>query len=108
MTDQTGEFELDSFTACDRLATARSIRASASAKLTATDRAIRAAAASKLSREARPDRTPYVAVTDKQYTPEEMAFLAGIETFKNRTGRKFPTWSEVLTVIKELGYKRTD
>jgi hypothetical protein len=91
MTDLTSEFEISSFTERDRMATARAIKASA---------------ASKLSRAARPRTTPCVSISEKHYTPEEMAFLAGIESFKNRTGRKFPTWTEVLGVVRELGYKR--
>jgi hypothetical protein len=42
---------------------------------------------------------------EKDYTPEELAFLAGIEDFKKRTGWKGLTWTEVSSIAKELGYK---
>ena len=40
------------------------------------------------------------------YSDEEREFLAAIDHFKASTGKKFPTWTDVLGVIKSLGYVR--
>jgi hypothetical protein len=37
---------------------------------------------------------------------EEMVFIRAINAFKERTGRPFPTWSEVLGILRELGYSK--
>ena len=37
---------------------------------------------------------------------EEMAFIRAINAFKERTGRPFPTWSEVLGILRGLGYSK--
>lgn len=39
---------------------------------------------------------------------ETLDFIRAIGRFKDRTGRPFPTWSEVLGILKELGYERRD
>lgn len=36
-----------------------------------------------------------------------LEFIAAIDKFKKKHGRPFPSWSEVLLVVKDLGYKRT-
>lgn len=48
----------------------------------------------------------HVTTGDKDYSGEEMAFLGAIERYKEDTGRKFPTWTEVLGVVREMGYVR--
>ena len=37
---------------------------------------------------------------------EIIEFLKAIDTFKRRTGRTFPSWSEVLDIVKHLGYRK--
>lgn len=37
---------------------------------------------------------------------EVMEFIQAIGRFKERTGRPFPTWSEVLGILKDLGYEK--
>ena len=37
---------------------------------------------------------------------EELEFIAALERFKKRYQRRFPSWSEVLLVLKSLGYRR--
>ncbi|MFM7129689.1 MAG: hypothetical protein ACKO5E_07930 [bacterium] len=41
---------------------------------------------------------------EREYDFEEMEFLKAIEDYKKSSGRAFPTWSEVLEVVKSLGY----
>jgi hypothetical protein len=37
---------------------------------------------------------------------EQFEFLMAIDEYKRRNARPFPTWTEVLEVIKALGYRR--
>lgn len=37
---------------------------------------------------------------------ETFEFIAAVNRFKERTGRVFPSWSEILVIIKELGYRK--
>jgi hypothetical protein len=43
---------------------------------------------------------------EKQYTPDELEFMTAMQQFKVRTGKAFPTYSEVLEVARSLGYSR--
>lgn len=37
---------------------------------------------------------------------EELEFIQAIGAHKERTGRAFPTWSEVLSILRSLGYEK--
>ena len=37
---------------------------------------------------------------------EVLEFIAALERFKKDHGRPFPSWSEVLHVLRQLGYRR--
>tara|TARA_R110002126_G_scaffold41590_5_gene120826 strand:- start:12922 stop:13125 length:204 start_codon:yes stop_codon:yes gene_type:complete len=41
-----------------------------------------------------------------QMDAEVIAFITAIDDYKRVHSRPFPTWSEVLKVLKDLGYKR--
>lgn len=43
---------------------------------------------------------------ERDYTDEEIEFMRAMDDYKRRSGRQFPTWSEVLEVLKAMGYKR--
>lgn len=43
---------------------------------------------------------------EREYNNEEMEFMKAIEDYKRDFRRPFPTWSEILEVIKALGYRR--
>jgi len=43
---------------------------------------------------------------ERDYTPEEIEFMSAMDSYKRRSGRMFPTCSEVLEVIKSLGYEK--
>jgi hypothetical protein len=68
---------------------------------TAAGRAARASAARQKSNRR---RLVDPATCDRQYSVAEMEFLAAIQDYKARSGRQFPTWSEVLEVVQSLGY----
>ena len=37
---------------------------------------------------------------------EQFEFLMAIDEYKRKNSRPFPTWTEVLEVIKAIGYRR--
>jgi len=39
--------------------------------------------------------------------PDEMEFINAINAYKQRYARPFPTWSEVLHVLRALGYRKS-
>ncbi|MBN2181882.1 MAG: hypothetical protein JW715_08195 [Sedimentisphaerales bacterium] len=41
-----------------------------------------------------------------QLSEEQFAFLMAIDEYKRKNTRPFPTWTEVLEVIKALGYRK--
>jgi hypothetical protein len=43
---------------------------------------------------------------DKDYTEAELEFMRAMQLYKQASGRSFPTWSEVLEVLKGLGYEK--
>ena len=43
---------------------------------------------------------------ERDYTGDEIEFMSAIEQYKRHSGRMFPTCSEVLEVLKSLGYER--
>ncbi|HEY0981320.1 hypothetical protein [Schlesneria sp.] len=46
---------------------------------------------------------------ERDYTLDEVEFMKAMDEYKRKSGRMFPTWSEVLEVVRSLGYvKKTD
>jgi len=43
---------------------------------------------------------------ERDYTPDEIEFMKAIDRYRRENGRPFPTWSEVLEVLRALGYDR--
>jgi hypothetical protein len=46
------------------------------------------------------------AAEEGQMSDEQFEFLMAIDEYKRKNARPFPTWTEVLEVIKALGYRR--
>ena len=71
----------------------------------ATAQAVRAATARNAS-----GRRRFVDPTtcEREYTLAEREFMEAMQAYKHRSGRMFPTWSEVLEVLTNLGYEKTD
>ena len=42
-----------------------------------------------------------------EMSSEQFLFVTAIDAFKRVNGRPFPTWTEVLEVIRKLGYRKT-
>ena len=45
---------------------------------------------------------------ERDYTLDEVEFMNAMDTYKRRSGRPFPTWSEVLEVVRSLGYRKVE
>jgi hypothetical protein len=45
---------------------------------------------------------------EKEYSDEEITFMKAMDQYKRANRRPFPTWSEVLEVLRALGYRRTE
>ena len=40
-------------------------------------------------------------------TPEQFLFVMAIDSYKRVNDKPYPTWTEVLEVIRKLGYRKT-
>ena len=47
--------------------------------------------------------TPPITATS---SPDVLEFTRAMQQYKHRSGRMFPTWSEILEVLLELGYRK--
>jgi hypothetical protein len=43
---------------------------------------------------------------ERDYTAEEIEFMRAMDEYKRRSGRMFPTCSEILEVLRSLGYSK--
>jgi len=43
---------------------------------------------------------------ERDYTDDEIEFMQALDAYKRRSGRMFPTCSEILEVIRDMGYVR--
>ena len=69
----------------------------------ATAQALRAASARNSS-----GRRRFVDPTtcEREYSLAEREFMEAMQAYKHKSGRMFPTWSEVLEVLVNLGYEK--
>ncbi len=44
---------------------------------------------------------------ERDYTADEIEFMQALDAYKRANGRMFPTCSEILEVIRDMGYVRT-
>ncbi len=45
---------------------------------------------------------------ERDYTDAEVEFMHALDQYKRSSGRMFPTCSEILEVIRDLGYQKCD
>lgn len=43
---------------------------------------------------------------ERDYNDDEIEFMQAMDKYKRRSGRQFPTWSEVLEVLHNIGYRK--
>ena len=70
-----------------------------------TERAIHAARA--VGKGGRRRRFVDPTTCDREYAADEVEFMQALERYKRTNGRTFPTCSEVLGVLRSLGYAKT-
>jgi hypothetical protein len=70
---------------------------------------VSAPAAPKLERRKKVNRRRQIDPTtcERDYTDHEVEFMNALDEYKRKSGRMFPTCSEVLEVIHSLGYVKT-
>lgn len=56
----------------------------------------------------KPDRRRQIDPTtcERDYSGPEVEFMRAMDDYKRKSGRPFPTWSEVLEVMMSLGYRK--
>jgi len=47
------------------------------------------------------------AAEEGEFSSEQFLFVAAIDAFKRANRKTFPTWTEVLEVVRRLGYRKT-
>ncbi|MEM1424279.1 MAG: hypothetical protein AAGH64_09770 [Planctomycetota bacterium] len=47
------------------------------------------------------------AAEEGEHTREQFLFVQAIDAFKRANGKTFPTWTDVLEVVRLLGYRKT-
>ena len=53
-------------------------------------------------------RTDFMRAADEgEMTQEQFMFVMAIDSFKRVNGLTFPTWTDVLEIIRKLGYRKT-
>ena len=43
---------------------------------------------------------------ERDYSEPQIEFMSAMDGYKRKSGRQFPTWSEVLEVLNSLGYRK--
>lgn len=44
--------------------------------------------------------------SDRPYSDDESEFLAAMLAYQDRTGNRFPTWTEALAILRSLGWSK--
>ena len=73
-------------------------------------RDLQATSPTNLERRRGPGRrlTDFVkAAEEGEMTQEQFLFLLAIDAFKRVNGKSFPNWTDVLEVVRKLGYRKT-
>jgi hypothetical protein len=74
----------------------------AAAIAVASERRVPAERREKVNRRRQIDPT----TCERDYTDEEVEFMHALDQYKRTSGRMFPTCSEILEVIRDLGYEK--
>ncbi|MFT4537940.1 MAG: hypothetical protein ACI835_000372 [Planctomycetota bacterium] len=53
-------------------------------------------------------RKPISAPRPDEMSPEVLDFITAIDDYKRKNERPFPSWTEILEVIKGLGYEKSN
>lgn len=47
-------------------------------------------------------------INEYPMTDEELEFIKAINDYKHRYNKPFPTWSEILHILKSIGYRKVE
>ncbi len=47
-------------------------------------------------------------INEYPMSDEELDFIKAVNEYKQRYNKPFPTWSEILHILKSIGYERVD
>jgi hypothetical protein len=85
------------------------MKASTQTALPKAPRSSRRNASEVATRPARCSRRRLIDPTtcERDYSTDEVEFMQAMDQYKRRSGRMFPTHSEVLEVVRSLGYVRS-
>jgi hypothetical protein len=53
-------------------------------------------------------RPPERRINEYPLTDEELDFINAVNHYKQKYNKPFPTWSEILHILKSLGYEKRD
>lgn len=82
--------------------------ANVESKVEATSAEINMSARREIIDRRRQDRRRQIDPTtcERDYSDGEIEFMRAMDDYKRKSGRPFPTWSEVLEVVMSLGYRK--
>ena len=63
--------------------------------------------AKKSSKKAASKRKPAPPARPDEMSPEVIEFIQAVDRYKRLNDRKFPNLSEILQIVKELGYEKS-
>ena len=82
----------------------KKISARANARKDATREITRGKSAADGAKKPAPRKSP--AVKPDEMETDVLEFIQAIDDYKRVQARPFPSWSEILDIVKELGYER--
>lgn len=92
----------------DRRRSDRRTKPVESAEEAKEEKKTQAAGEPKLERRAKVNRRRQIDPTtcERDYSGDEIEFMQALDAYKRSSGRMFPTCSEILEVIRDLGYQK--
>ncbi len=55
-----------------------------------------------------PDEVERAVAEAEKVNQEVLEFLQAVDRYKRRKNKTFPSWSEILEIIKSLGYRKVE
>jgi hypothetical protein len=71
---------------------------------TLSGRSAKGSAASAARRKGKPSGPTHPVTSEREYTCDELEFLMAVQAHKERTHDPFPSLTELLRILKSLGY----
>lgn len=81
--------------------------ATTSARSTTSKKVASKKSASKKAAAAPKKKSTAGATKPDEMPPDVLEFIQAIDDYKRKENRPFPSWSEILEIVKSLGYERS-